>query len=328
MRRLGILLLGLLCAGVAVRPASADDYPSKTVRIIVPLAPGGATDIVARLLAEQLRSSLGQSFVIENKVGANGMLALEELARSKPDGYTLMVGNVSTNAITPTFNADKLTFDPSKALVTVARLAIIPSFLVATTTGGFDVKTVQELVDYGKTNPGKLRNTSAGVASYPHFDTAIFAKKAGFESIHIPNKAGAAGMINDLVTGDVHWGVLNVASAASLVRAGKLRPLAVMTEERLPEYPDIPTLKEVGFPGVGTLGWQAMLAPGGTPSAVLEKLHGAMIGALESAPVKDAFTKQVIYASPTKSPADARAWSENERTHWKAAIAETGIRPD
>src|SRR5262245_42903540 len=262
MKRLGFGLAALCLALGAVTASAQDKYPSKPVKIVVPYAPGGATDITSRLFGEQMRQILGQQFVVESKPGAFGILAIEEMARSKPDGYTLMVGNVSTNAITPILFQKKFSkeIDFEKSVVSVSRLAIYPSFLITTTAQNFDVKTVADLVAHAKKNPGKVRYTSAGVGSFPHFDTEVFAKRAGAEMLHIPNKTGAAGMINDLVVGDAQVAFINAASTASMIKAGKLRPIAVLAEARLAEYPDVPTLAEAGYPGVGTLHWQSMLA--------------------------------------------------------------------
>src|SRR5215813_4119955 len=255
MKRLGVSLTGLALLGLAVGAVTAsaqDKYPSKPVKIVVPYAPGGATDITSRLFGEQMRQILGQQFIVESKPGAFGILAIEEMARAKPDGYTLMVGNVSTNAITPVLYQKKFAINFERDVRSVSRLAIYPSFLVVT-TANFDVKSVAELIAYAKKNPGKLRYTSAGVGSFPHYDVEVFARRAGVEMLHIPNKTGAAGMINDLVVGDAQAAILNAASAAAMIKAGKLRPVAVIAEKRLADYPDVPTLAEAGFPNVGTL---------------------------------------------------------------------------
>src|SRR5262249_55451602 len=188
----------------------------------------------------------------------------EEMARSRPDGYTLMVGNVSTNAITPVLYKEKLKIDFDKDVASVGRVATLPSFFIATAKD-FPPKTLAEVVDYAKKNPGKLRYTSAGIGSFPHFDMEIFARRAGVDMTHIPVKAGAAGMPNDRVNGEVQIPFINVATAAAMVKAGSLRPLAVVSEHRLAEYPDIPTMAEAGYAGVGTLHWQSMLAPAATP---------------------------------------------------------------
>src|SRR5262245_19339181 len=282
MKRLSLALVPVLCLAFgAVEAGAQDKYPSKPVKILVPYAPGGATDIITRVLGEQMRQNLGQTFVVENKPGAGGILAIEEMARSKPDGSTLMVGNVTTNAITPVLFAKKFSINFEKDVVSVSRLAIYPSFLL-TTTQNFEPKSVAELIAYAKKNPGKVRYTSAGVGSFPHYDVEVFSKRAGIEMLHIPNKTGAAGMINDLVVGDAQVAFINAASTASMIKAGKLRPIAVLAEARLAEYPDVPTLAEAGYPGVGTLHWQSMLAPANTPKEVLATLFKAIVEAADA----------------------------------------------
>ncbi len=324
MKRLGVLLLSAVCLAFAGTAGAQDKYPSKAVKILVPYAPGGATDIISRVVGEQMRQILGQSFVVENKPGAFGILAIEEMARSKPDGYTLMVGNVSTNAITPILFKDKLKIDFEKEVVSVGRIATLPSFFIATAKD-FPPKTMAEFIDYAKKNPGKVRYASAGVGSFPHFASEIFARRAGIDMVHIPVKAGASGMLNDLVNGDMQVAFINVATTGAMVKAGSLKPLAVVSEKRVPEYPDVPTMAEVGYPGVGTLHWQSMLAPAGTPKEVIETLHKATSQALESSQVQDAFKKQLIQSTPNKSPEEAQAWLKSEIETWKKITGEMKI---
>src|SRR5258708_3252653 len=258
MKRPMLLLLSTLAFAIGGSALAQDKYPSKPVRILVPYAPGGGTDITARLFGDQMKNSLGQQFVVENKPGAFGILAIEEMARSKPDGHTLMIGNVSTNAITPILFKKKFNIDFEKDVVSVARMDIFPSFIIATTTN-FNVKSIAELVAEAKKNPGKIRYTSAGVGSFPHYDMEIFARRAGVEMNHIPNKTGAAGMLNDLVVGDAQVAEINSATSAAMIKAGKLLPIAGVAEQRLKDYPDVPTLSRVGVPGFGTPPWQSRL---------------------------------------------------------------------
>jgi tripartite-type tricarboxylate transporter receptor subunit TctC len=325
MKRLCVMLTAML--GLAFGPIAAqaqDKYPSKPVKIMVPYAPGGATDITSRLFGEQLKNILGQSFVVENKPGAFGILAIEEMARSRPDGYTLFVGNVSTNAITPILFQKKFSINFEKDVMSVTRLAIYPSFLI-TTTANFDAKSVKEVVDFAKKNPGKLRYTSAGVGSFPHYDMEIFARRAGLDMNHIPNKTGAAGMINDLVVGDAQIAFINAASTAAMIKAGKLRPVAVLAEQRLKEYPDVPTLAEAGYPGVGTLHWQSMFAPAATPKETLTTLFNAIVQASKVPQLQEAFGKQLVSVKPSDSLDEAQAWLKNELNTWRKTTAEVKI---
>jgi len=315
-------LVGLVVP--AVTASAKDKYPSKPVKIVVPYAPGGATDITSRIFGEQMRQSLGQQFVVENKPGAFGILGIEEMARSRPDGYTLFVGNVSTNAITPVLFQKKFSINFERDVVSVSRLAIYPSFLL-TTTANFDARSVQDIVANAKKNPGKIRYSSAGIGSFPHFDMEIFARRAGLDLIHIPNKTGAAGMINDLVVGDAQIAFLNAASSAAMIKAGKLRPVAVLAEKRLTEYPDVPTLTEAGYPGVGTLHWQAMLAPAATPKETLATIYKAIIDASQAPQLQEAFAKQLVSVKPNESLEEAAAWHKNELASWRKITAEVKI---
>jgi tripartite-type tricarboxylate transporter receptor subunit TctC len=322
--RAALAVPALAVAAIASPAAAQDKYPSRPVKIIVPYAPGGATDITARLFGEQLRNILGQPFVVESKPGAYGIVAIEDMARARPDGYTLLVGNVSTNAITPVLFKNRFSIDFEKSVVSVTRLAIYPSFLV-TTTKNFEVKSVAELVDYAKKNPGKVNFTSAGVGSFPHFDMEVFARRAGVVMMHVPNKAGASGMINDLLVGDVQAAVINAASVTGLINAGNLRPLAVLAEQRLAEYPDIPTLAEAGFPGVGTLHWQSLLAPANTPREVLATLHKAILEAAQAPQLQEAFKKQLVSVKPSASLEEAQSWLTGEIESWKKIVSEVKI---
>jgi tripartite-type tricarboxylate transporter receptor subunit TctC len=326
MKSLMSILLAAACLALGLGPAAAQDkYPSRPIKLLVPYAPGGATDIVARVLGDRLREQIGASIVVENKPGANGILCLESMARAAPDGYTLMIGNVTTNAITPILYHDKMHINYEKDVVPVMRLVDIPEFLLVTATN-FEPKSVKELVDYAKTNPGKVNYGSVGVGSYPDYDMALFAKRAGDLKMQgIPNKAGASGVITDMLTGSTHAAFLNVASSAGLVHDGKLRPLALVNRARLPEYPNVPTMQEVGLDGVGTLAWQALFAPAGTPKAVLETLRKAMADAMASEAVATNFAKQNFNRVPSASLDEAKSWLAGEMTLWRKITQEVPI---
>src|SRR5215468_5479761 len=326
MRRIGVTLLAAAGLALALAQAAAQDkFPSKPVKILVPYAPGGATDIVARIVAEPMRQSLGQSFVVENKPGAFGIIAIEEMVRARADGYTIQVGNVTTNAITPVIVPERMKINYQRDVVPVTNLIDVSAFLVVTTTN-FAVKDVKELIDYAKRNPGKLRYGTVGAGSYPHFDMAYFAKRAGdLDMIAIHNKAGASGVINDMITGDTQVSFLNVASTAAQVRAGKLKPIAVVNHTRLAAYPDVPTMAEVGYPGVGTIAWNAMFAPAATPRPVLETLHKAAVDAMQTPAAKDQLTKQNFNIVPSKSLDEAKTWLAGEIATWKKITSQVKI---
>jgi tripartite-type tricarboxylate transporter receptor subunit TctC len=307
MKRLSLILLSAAClsAFLALGTASVhaqDKYPNRPVKVIVPYAPGGATDITARIVGDEFQKITGQSFVVLNKPGAFGMLAIDEMAKSDPDGYTLMIGNVSTNAITPIIYKNKLNFDYSQRVTAVTNLVDVPAFLLVTTANDFPVKSVAEFIAYAKKNPGKVSYGTVGVGSY----------LAG-----LPNKNGASGVIQDMLRGDVHAAFLNVGSAAGMVQTGKFRALAMVNHTRLADYPDVPTMKEVGYPDVGTIAWNGLFAPAATPKPVLEALYAIVAKALASPSAQEKFKKQNYNIVPSKSLADAQSWLAGEMKHWE-----------
>jgi len=317
MRHLILALLAalVLSAGAAM---AQDKYPSRPVKVIVPYAPGGSTDIVARILGDEFQKITGQGFVVLNKPGAFGMLAIDEMVKAPADGYTLMIGNVSTNAITPIIYAKKMSADYAKSVVAVTNLIDVPAFLLVTTANDFPPKSVAEFIAYAKKNPGKVQYGTVGVGSYPHYDMAYFAKRAGdLDLVGLPNKNGAAGVIQDMLRGDVQAAFLNVGSTAGQVQAGKFRPLALVNHSRLKDYPDIPTMTEVGYGDVGTIAWNGLFAPAATPKPVLEALFNAVSKALQSPEAIEKLQKQNYNVALNKSLADAKSWLDSEMKRWE-----------
>src|SRR5262249_42689589 len=250
MMRIGWTLACVVCLALVTPDAQAQaKYPSKPVKILVPYAAGGLTDVVARLFAEQLRQSLPGAVVVENKPGASGIVAIEEMARARPDGHTLLIGNISTNGLTPVLLAKKMKIDYDKDVQIVARLADAPVFFLATTSD-FPPKTFAEFLQYAKERPGKVRYGRAGVGRYQQVNMEMLAKRAGIELLHIPFKDGGAQIIRDLGNGDIQVTWFNITNPVGMMKAGRVRPLAISAPQRLPQYPDIPTMAEVGFPGV------------------------------------------------------------------------------
>jgi tripartite-type tricarboxylate transporter receptor subunit TctC len=326
MQRLTTLLLVVLALGVADAPAQ-DKYPAKPVKVVVPFGPGSATDIVMRIVGEQMRPILGQPLLIENKPGAFGILAIEEMARSKPDGYTLQIGNPGTNVLTPIIYKKKFKIDYDKDVTLVTRLSEVPLVLGATTKD-FPPKTYAEFIAYAKGNPGKVRYASVGVGSNNHYDMEAFARWAGLVLVHLPNKGGGAAITNDLVTGDAHVALLNAASSMGVVKGGQVRALAIMSDQRVGEYADVPTLMELGYPNAKGL-WSALYAPAATPRDVLEIVRAAAVQALASEQVTSAFRQQMIRAVPSASIADAQEWNKAEVAYWKKVTDEVKIElPD
>ena len=313
MIRLGVLLASLLACGSLAQ--AQDKYPSKPVRVMVPFGAGSATDITIRIVGEQMRQQTGHGFLVENKPGAGGALAIEEMVKSAPDGYTLQVGNAGTNSLSPIIYKSRYKFDYDKEVMMVTRLGEIPLVLAATTVD-FEPKTYAEFIAYAKANPGKVRYASVGTGSNNHYETEAYAQWAGIKLHHIPNKGGGGAITNDVLRGDVHIVFVNAASSAGLAQSGKIRVLAVLADQRLPDYPDAPTLKELGYADGKGL-WSALYAPAGTPRGVLEALHKQVLHALSAEPVQSTFKKQMIRAIPNASIADAQAWDKQETAHWR-----------
>jgi tripartite-type tricarboxylate transporter receptor subunit TctC len=321
--RLVVGALAALMLAQAAAPAQ-EKYPSKPIKILIPFGPGGAPDIVARVVGEELRHILGQAIVVENKPGAFGIVAIETMVSAKPDGYTLMMGNVATNAMTPIIYRNKLKVDYDKSVVPIVRLTRIPSFL--TITPSIPAKTVPEFVAWAKQH--QVRYNTAGAGTFTHLDCLGFARKAGFEATHIPVKSGAAQMMSDLMRGDVHFTFMNVATSSGQVRQGGLRALAIAAEHRLADFPDIPTMAEVGYAGIGTAQWQALFAPAGTPQAAIETISKAVKQALQSEAVRKQFAKSYVQIDPSGTPEETRAWLHQEMAVWGKALADANIHLD
>src|SRR5215831_14018400 len=264
MRRAALVLLSAVLAGIAADGHAQTPFPAKPIRIVVPYAPGGLTDVVSRLFAEQLRKVLNNPVFVENKPGASGILAIEEMARARPDGHTLMIDNISTNGLTPVLLQKKLKVDYDKDVQIVARLVDVPVFFLATTTD-FPPRSFAEFLDYARANPGKVRFGSAGVGSYQQVNTAILAKRAGLDLVHIPFKDGGAPILHDLANGDVQVSWFNITNPVGMMKEGRVRPLAVAADHRLAQYPDVPTVEELGFPDVRPIQWSAAFASSGLP---------------------------------------------------------------
>jgi tripartite-type tricarboxylate transporter receptor subunit TctC len=325
---LGVLLSAALLVAIGVMPVAAQDkYPSKPVKVVVPFGPGSATDIVMRIVGEHMRPILGQPVLIENKPGAFGIIAIEDMARSRPDGYTLQIGNPGTNTLTPIVYKKKFKIDYEKEVTMVTRLSEVPLVLAATTKD-FPPKTYAEFIAYAKANPGKVRYASVGIGSNNHYDTEAFAQWAGIELVHLPNKGGGAAITNDLVTGDAHVALVNAASSTGVIKGGQVRVLAIMSDQRVPDYADVPTLRELGYANAKGL-WSALYAPAGTPRDVLETVRKAAVQALSSEGVATAFKKQMIKAAPSDSFEDAQAFNRAEMAYWKKVTDQVKVElPD
>jgi tripartite-type tricarboxylate transporter receptor subunit TctC len=318
-------LAWLFCLVVASPAFAQDAYPNKPVRVLVPYGPGGATDIIARIVAAKLTESLGQSFVVENRPGANGNIALEAAAKAAPDGYTLLVGNVSTNAINESMYAGQLSIRPSRDLVAITKLVEIPHIVVA--NAAFPANNIAELVALAKKEPGRINYTSAGMGSYPHLDMERFMKASGTQMTHVPYKGGAGQAIPAMVAGEVQLAFFNMASLLPHIKSGRLKALAAIPEKRLPELPDVPTLAEQGVSGADIQTWYAMYVTAGTPRAAVERLAAELTAALKLPDVQ-ARIKGLGGEIQLMSPEQFAEMNKNEFERYGKLVRDANIKPE
>ncbi|GGF86605.1 lipoprotein [Azorhizobium oxalatiphilum] len=305
-------MLGLVLC-VAATPSFA--YPDKPITVVVPFPPGGATDTTARVMGEQMAHTLGKPVVIDNRPGATGAIGAAQVKNAAPDGYTMMVASIGTYAVNPFLQKD-LRYDPQKDFDLITVAVRTPNVLVA--TPAFPANSVAELVALMKKSPGKVTFASSGSGSSDHLTAALFWQKTGTEGSHIPYKGGAPA-ISDLIGGHVEVSFQNLGAVVNQIKAGKLKALAVTSDKRVPQLPDVPTLEEAGAKDVVVYSWQAAAAPKGLPADVRAKLSGAAIDALRAPEVAAKFNDLgfEIVANDSKA---FDAFLAAELARWKAVI--------
>jgi tripartite-type tricarboxylate transporter receptor subunit TctC len=310
-------LLGLFA--LAVAPAQSQDYPTRPIKIIVPLAAGGLADTLARIVSQRLAEASGQAVVVENRPGGAGAIGAETAARAPADGYTLFMGSLGTNAVLA--HLTRLNFDPAKDLVPIIHVATFPNVLVV--HPGLPVKSVRELVAYAQANPGKLSYASQGSAASGHLVGEQFKQIAGIAMVHVPYR-GAAPAIADLVAGHVQLMFDSVALQTPLINDGKTRGLAVLSPQRIESVPDVPTMGEAGYQmQSGT--WFGMFAPAGTPGAAIDWVNRATRNAFAAGEVRQRYLSQGT-ALPLGSPAEFATHIAAERQRWGEVIRKANIR--
>ncbi|WP_238160480.1 tripartite tricarboxylate transporter substrate binding protein BugE [Pigmentiphaga sp. H8] len=301
--------------------AAAQSYPNKPVRVIVPFAPGGSTDIIARLVGERMGRELGQPFVIENRGGGGGAIGASEAARAAPDGYTLSIATVSTMAINPACNP-KLGYDPLKDFQPVTNFAHTANVLaVNPKVPANDFKSFLELA---KKEPGKFSFATSGTCSINHFLGELFQLGTGAKIVHIPYR-GSGPAIADVVGGQVQMLFDNLPSSMPNIQAGKLKALAVAWDKRVDGLPDVPTFKELGLPLMNDPAWYGLLAPAGTPADIVNKLRDAAVKVLSDPQVKDTLAKQGA-AAVGNTPAEFRTEIEKELNKAKDVVKKQNIK--
>lgn len=316
----GVALSVGLCLGNASL-LHAQDYPSKPVRFVVPFAPGGTTDVLARLVGERLSASLGQQFVVDNKPGAGGNVGTAQVAKAEPDGYTLLMGTVGTHAINASIYPS-LPYDPVQDFAPVTLVATVPNVLVVNPE--VPANSVAELIALAKEKPGELNFASSGNGSSIHLSGELFKAMTGVDIVHVPYKGSGPAVI-DLLGGQVQMMFDNLPSSAPQIKAGKLRPLGVTSKERSPTLPDVPTIAEAGVPGYEALSWFGVLVPAGTPEAIVAKLRDEIAEALADPAMRERFAE--LGAVPVgDTPAEFADFISAETAKWAKVVAEAGIK--
>ena len=310
-----------LAGASAAAPLPAQTWPVKPIRLIVPYSPGGTADLLGRGIARKLSESLGQQVIVENRTGAGGGIGANLVAKSKADGYTLLLGTIATHAINPNLYPDN-PYDPVKDFVPVALVATMPNLLVVNPS--VPARSVRELIALAKAKPGELAFASAGSGTSQHLSGELFKKMAGVDMLHIPYK-GNAPAVTDLIGGQVQVMFDNIPISLQQVRAGKLRALAVTGPNRSAVLPDVPTIAEAALPGYSVTSWFGLFAPAGTPAAIVARLNRETNKALAGKALHRQLTDQGI--EPGSGTADQlAAHLRAELSRWKKIVAESGAR--
>ncbi len=324
---IGKWLVGALLASAvfpvhAAAAEKAGTFPQRPVRLIIPYAPGGATDTTARPLAEGLRQLWGQPVIVDNRPGASGNISLDLAANSAPDGYTLFVGNVSTNAINEAIF--KTSVRPTRDLTGVTNLIELPHIWAVSTT--IPAKTLREFLDYAKKSPKPLNYGTSGVGSYPHLDTIVLLTKAGVQMTHVPYKGGAGQMIPAIMGHEVQFMFINLGNTISHVKAGRIKALATSWPTRRPELPDVPTVAEAGYPGMGTNAWNGLFAPSKIPPALLNRIFTDVVKVMETAATREMLGRSLMSVVVNKSPAEYQGFVVDQAKKWQKVVTDNNIK--
>jgi len=318
-----ILALMLAVAASIVAPAAAQNYPVKTVRLIAPFAPGGATDVLARLTAQKLGERWGQSVIVDNRAGAGGNIGAEAAVRSAPDGYTLLVAG-APHAINMTLYRN-LTYDLARDLVAINRIAGYPSAIVVHPS--VPAKSVKELVELARARPGDLNFGSPGPGSPNRLAIELFMIMANVKMTHIPYKGGSGQMVTDLVAGHVQLASIGLPPSMEYVKAGRLRAIAVTSTKRSPLLPDVPTVSEAGLPGFDVTSWYGVFAPAALPRNLVTRVNGDISAVLEAPDLRERLQRMDAEPSP-QSPEDFARFVREEIAKWAKVVKASGATAD
>lgn len=315
-----LLAASCLCP---VGVAFAQEFPSKTIKIVVPYGPGGPTDIIARLIGSHMQAAFKQGVIVENRAGAGSIIGARAVAGSDPDGYTLLLGNISTYAIAPAITKNP-GYDPTKAFAPIVQTSDIGMVMV--TQPDFPANSVQEFVARAKANPGQVSFASAGVGNSAHLIGELLKTKAGINIVHVPYRSGAESSAA-VLSGQVQVGFTDLSASISLIREGKLKALAITSLARSPEFPNMPTMAESGFPDVVLRNWTGAAAPAGTPPAVMGKLLSAINESLRSPQLQATLRSTGAEATPGTSE-DFNALIVSDFKKWGAVAKAAGVSLD
>lgn len=318
-------LAGLVSLGLSL-PAQAQGgaWPDKPVRVLVPFPASGATDLVARVVTQRVSQELGQQFVVDNKPGAGGTIGAGEAAKAAADGYTLLLTTSSTHAISPHISK-RLSYDARKDFTPIAHLADAPSVLLV--TPGLPAKSVQELVAYAKAHPGELNYASSGNGTIVHLNTAAFSAQAGIKMTHVPYK-GTAQSIPDLMAGQVQVLFDSLPTGMPHVKSGRLRALAVTSEQRSALAPELPTVAESGLPGYASVTWFGLYAPAGLPPALVQRINAAFTQAMRAPEVADNLARLGVEPARPGSAAQFAAMVQADSERWAGVVRQFNISID
>ena len=318
------------CAATTVASSAAAQgaasYPARPIRVIVPFVQGGAADFVARIIQHRWSTLAGQDVVVENRPGASGNIGLEAAAKAAPDGYTLVLGNVGAMAINPSLYKGSLRTVPTRDFVPITQIVDLPSALVAHPS--FPPNSAKALIAYVKSRPDKFSFASPGPGSEDRLEMERFMKSSGIRMVHLPYKGGVGPAISGLLAGETSVMFVPLASAASQVRGGKLKLLAVAAPRRVGAFPSTPTLAEQGLPEMANGSWQGVFAPKGTPPAIVAKLHAMLLQVMATPRVKMLLNGGGLEVVTSKSPQEFAAFLRAETERWAQAVKASGATPE
>ena len=307
---------------LALVPALAwGQYPNKAISMIVPFAPGGASDFVGRILQPRMTELLGQQIVVENRAGASGNIGMDAAAKAAPDGYTLYLGNVGTVALNPAVFTKTLSVVPTRDFIAITQVVDVPGVLVV--HPDLQAKTIKEIIAIAKAYPGKLNYGSPGAGSQNRLETEVFRKLAGLDMVHVPYKGGAGPAVAGLVGGETHLMFVTASSAMNHVKNGRLRLIAVTSAKRLAAFPDSPTFAESGYPELTSGSWQGIFVPAGTPKPIVERLYAAVIETMKTPEVQQRLANGGVEVV-TSAPGEFTRFVEKETERWGKAVKDAG----